>query len=57
MMKNARQMFHAVRNREFGSIMGPQRESHTLVDQRLSDSSEMDVLIELAVRAKAREQR
>ena len=54
MMKNARHMFHEVRKREFGSIMGPQRDLHTLLDQRMSDSSEMDVLIELAARAKAR---
>ena len=54
MMKNARHMFHEVRKREFGSIMGPQREVHTLLDQRMSDSSVMDVLTELAARAKAR---
>jgi hypothetical protein len=47
-------MFHEVRKREFGSIMGPQREVHTLLDQRMSDSSVMDVLTELAARAKAR---
>jgi hypothetical protein len=54
MMKNARHMFHEVRKREFGSIMGPQRDLHTLLDQRMSDSSVFDVLTELAARAKAR---
>jgi len=34
--------------------MGPQREVHTLLDQRMSDSTVMDVLTELAARAKAR---